>query len=82
LIIFKSNDTIGTPLEEDSMEQPKKVKKWYKSRTIIVNAVAAGLGALEMSNPGGIPTLGPALVVALPVINAILRAITTQPLSK
>jgi hypothetical protein len=64
------------------MEQSQKVKKWYKSRTIILNAVAAGLGALEMSSPGSIPNLGPALVIALPVLNAVLRAITNQPLSK
>lgn len=51
-----------------------------KSKTLIVNAIAAGLGALELSSPGSIPHIGPALMVGLPVINAILRVFTSQPI--
>ena len=71
-----------TPLQEEAMETNKKQKKWYKSKTMVFNAIAAGLGALEVSNPGAVPGLGQFLVVALPVVNAILRTITTQPIGK
>jgi len=60
------------------------VKEWYRSRTLIVNIVAAGLVALEASTqilqplvPVNIYAL---LAVGLAVVNAMLRVITTQAL--
>jgi hypothetical protein len=58
------------------------MKPWYRSKTILVNMTAAGLVALE----AGFGLLQPhlpvnfytALAVALPIINAILRVITTE----
>lgn len=52
-------------------------KKLYRSRTMWLQAVVAGLGALETVAPGTIPP-GPALV-AISVVGAVLRAFTTQP---
>lgn len=62
------------------------VKLWWQSRTLIVNALAAALVALE----AGTGLLQPylpvdfftAIAVALPVVNAILRVITTQALGR
>lgn len=56
-------------------------KVWWKSKTLWVNAVAAMLVALE----AGIGVLQPMLsvnfyivmAVGLPVVNAVLRVITT-----
>ena len=61
-------------------------KPWYKSKTIILNAVAAGLVALEAGTGMMQPYL-PAnfyaiVAVGLPVLNAILRVITTQGIGK
>lgn len=61
-------------------------KAWWKSRTIRLNAIAAGLVALE----AGTGLLQPhlpinfytALAVGLPVLNAMLRVITSQPLCR
>jgi hypothetical protein len=58
------------------------MKPWYRSKTILVNMTAAGLVALE----AGFGLLQPhlpvnfytALAVALPIINAMLRVITTE----
>lgn len=58
------------------------MKKWYKSRTIILNAIVAALVTLE----AGTNLLQPFLsanfytivAVGLPILNAILRVITTQ----
>lgn len=60
------------------------MKPWWRSRTLIVNAAAAGLLALE-AGTGVLQPLLPvnlyvALAVALPVVNAILRVVTTQGL--
>ena len=59
------------------------MKKWYKSKTLIVNAVVAGLVALEAVTGFLKPYVGDAfytiIAVALPVINAMLRVITTEP---
>lgn len=60
-------------------------KSWWKSRTIRVNALAAGLVALE----AGTGLLQPILpvnfyavvAVVLPVVNAVLRVITKQALT-
>ena len=59
-------------------------KCWWKSKTIILNAVAAGLVALE-AGTGMLQPYLPAnfytiMAVGLPVLNAILRVITTQPI--
>lgn len=56
-------------------------KPWYQSKTIIVNAAAAALVALEAGS-GLLQPLLPvnlytAIAVGLPVINAILRVVTT-----
>lgn len=67
---------------DQTNKERRQAKKWYKSKTMVFNAVMAGLGALEVSSPGAIPGLGQALVVALPVVNAVLRTITTQPVGK
>ena len=61
-------------------------KPWYKSKTLILNAVAAGLVALEAGTGMMQPYL-PAnfyaiVAVGLPVLNAILRIITTQGIGK
>ena len=61
-------------------------KPWYKSKTLILNAVAAGLVALEAGTGMMQPYL-PAnfyaiVAVGLPVLNAILRVITTQGIGK
>lgn len=59
-------------------------KCWWRSRTLWVNALAAGLLALEAST-GLLQPLVPvnlysAIAVALPVVNAVLRVVTTQGL--
>ncbi len=60
------------------------MKPWYKSRTLIVNAAVAALAAFELVSGLLQPFLPvnvfTAVAVGLPVINAILRVITTQPL--
>ncbi|MDI3260077.1 MAG: hypothetical protein QJR02_10315 [Sinobacteraceae bacterium] len=59
-------------------------KAWYKSRTLWLNAVALVLAAAA-DNWSALQSVLPAhwyawLAFALPVANAILRTITTQPL--
>lgn len=59
-------------------------KPWWKSKTLIVNAAAAALIAAEAN----LQIIQPLLPVnfyalaaaALPVVNAILRVVTTQGL--
>lgn len=61
-------------------------KIWWRSRTLQVNALAAGLVALE----AGTGLLQPLVrerfyvmvAVGLPVINAMLRVVTTQALTR
>jgi hypothetical protein len=60
------------------------MKPWYQSKTIIVNAVAAALVALEATS-GLLQPMLPvdfytAFAVALPIVNAVLRVVTTQAL--
>jgi hypothetical protein len=59
-------------------------KPWYQSKTLIINAMAAALVALEANSGMLQPHLSvdfyTALAVALPIINAALRVITTQGL--
>lgn len=57
-------------------------KPWWQSRTLWLNAVAAGLVALEAST-GLLQPLLPvnlytAVAVALPVVNAMLRTVTSK----
>ena len=62
------------------------MKVWYKSKTLIVNSAVAALVALE----AGTGLLKPYLhedfyvivAVALPIINAMLRVITTEGVSR
>lgn len=65
------------------MSQPKK--PWWKSRTLWVNTAAAALVALE-ANTGLLQPLLPvnlytAIAIALPVVNAALRIVTSQGVS-
>lgn len=61
-------------------------KPWWKSRMLQVNALAAGLVALEAGTGLLQPVLPvnfyTAVAVALPVINAVLRVVTTQALTR
>jgi len=58
------------------------MKPWYLSKTLIVNALAAGLMAFEavtgLLQPHLPANLYVLLAVGLPVINAVLRVVTTQ----
>jgi hypothetical protein len=61
------------------------VKPWYQSKTIIVNVIVAALVALEAGTgllqpylPGNFYAI---IAVGLPVINAMLRVITTTALT-
>lgn len=62
------------------------MKVWYKSKTLIVNACVAALVALE----AGTGLLKPYLhddfyvivAVGLPIINAMLRVITSEGISR
>lgn len=69
--------------QNQPVQQPKP---WYQSRVIILNAVAAALTALEASTGVLKPVLGDGfyvlMAVGLPVLNAALRAVTSQPLGK
>jgi hypothetical protein len=60
------------------------VKPWYRSKTIIVNALVAALVALEAVSGLLQPHLPlnfyTAIAVGLPVINAVLRVITSEGL--
>lgn len=60
-------------------------KPWWRSKTIIVNALVAALAVLEVKT-GLLQPLLPvnfytALAVGLPMINAVLRIVTTQALA-
>lgn len=60
-------------------------KPWWKSRTLWVNTAAAALVALE-ANTGLLQPLLPvnlytAIAIALPVLNAALRIVTSQGVS-
>ena len=61
------------------------MKPWYTSKTIIVNAIVAALVALE-AGTGLLQAYLPAnfytiIAVGLPVVNAVLRVITTTALT-
>lgn len=61
-------------------------KPWWKSKTLLVNAAVAALVALETNTNLLQPYLPvnfyTALAVGLPIVNAVLRIVTTQGLSK
>ena len=63
-----------------------RMKPWYKSKTIIFNAVVAALAALEGVTGLLAPYTGPnfyaALCVVLPIGNAVLRVISNTTLTK
>lgn len=58
-------------------------KPWWTSKTLRLNALAAGLVALEAGTGALQPHLPVdfyvALSVGLPILNAMLRVVTTQP---
>lgn len=61
------------------------MKTWYQSKTLWVNAIVAALAALE-AGTGVLQPFLPAnfyaiVAVGLPVVNAILRIVTTQGLA-
>lgn len=61
-----------------------KAKPWWHSKTLWLNAIAGALVALE-AGTGTLQPLLPvnlyaALAVGLPIINAVLRILTTQAL--
>lgn len=69
-------------LEGEGHVHTATCKHWWHSRTILVNVLAAGLLALEAST-GLLQPLLPvnlytAIAVGLPVINAMLRIVTSQ----
>lgn len=60
------------------------MKKWYQSKTLWVNAIAAMLVALE-AGTGLLQPLLPmdlytSLAVGLPIVNALLRVVTSEAL--
>lgn len=61
------------------------MKKWYRSKTIIFNAVVAALAALECVTGFLEPYVGhtfyAGLCVVLPIGNAMLRVVTSKQLS-
>lgn len=61
------------------------MKPWYTSKTLWVNAIVAALAALE-AGTGILQPFLPAnfyaiVAVGLPVVNAVLRIVTTQGLA-
>lgn len=58
------------------------MKLWWQSKTLWFNAICAALATLEASTDLLKPYVGNglyvALAVALPVVNAALRVLTTQ----
>lgn len=61
-------------------------KCWWHSKTLWINAAAAALVAFEAAS-GLLQPLLPvnlytAIAVALPVVNAVLRVVTTQGLTR
>lgn len=60
-------------------------KRWWRSRTLQVNAAVAALVALE-AGTGLLQPLLPvniytAVAVGLPIVNAVLRVVTSQGLT-
>lgn len=62
------------------------MKPWWQSKTLWVNAITAALAALEIST-GVLQSVLPVniyavIAVSLPVVNAILRVVTSQGLTR
>jgi hypothetical protein len=61
-------------------------KQWWKSKTLQVNILAAALVALEsgtgMLQPHLPVNFYTALAVGLPIVNSMLRVITTKGLTR
>jgi len=62
------------------------MKPWWQSKTLWVNAIVAGLVALEANTtllqpylPAHFYTL---VAVGLPIVNAVLRIVTSQGLTR
>ena len=60
------------------------MKPWHQSKTLWVNSIVAALAALEATTGLLQPYLPErwyvAVAVGLPIINVVLRVITTQPI--
>lgn len=60
-------------------------KRWWRSRTLQVNALVAALVALEagtgLLQPHLPVNIYTAVAVGLPIINAVLRVVTSQGLT-
>lgn len=60
------------------------MKPWYKSKTLIVNAIAAALLALEagtgLIQPHMQADFYAAFALGLTMVNAVLRVITSKPI--
>lgn len=69
-----------TAAAPDQVEADRKC--WSRSKTLWINAAAAGMVAFEAASgllqPHLPVNLYTAVAVALPVINAVLRVLTTQ----
>lgn len=80
---MNQNDrTANQPADYVVGPAPAPEKHFLESRTLWVNALAAGLVVLEASTgmlqPHLPVNLYAALAVALPVVNAMLRVVTNQ----
>lgn len=62
------------------------MKKWYLSKTVILNLLIAVVGVLETQIQLLQPFVGQggyaALLILIPIVNIVLRTITTQALTK
>lgn len=65
---------------------PSRGKPWWKSKTLWVNAAVLGLAAVEANLRLLEPAIGVdiyrLLAFALPVVNAMLRFVTTEGLAR
>ena len=64
----------------------RKGKRWFTSKTLIVNALAAALLALEgvtgILQPYMSVNFYVALAVSLPLINSVLRVVTNEGIER
>ena len=67
-----SGDGVKTP-------DRRKGKKWYKSRTLWINAIGGALGAAEVAGRGAV---SPELYLGMVVLNGLLRGVTQNKLEK
>ncbi len=64
----------------------RKLKRWYRSRTVWVNAITALISALGLVAASDLLKAHPDVVVAItgliiPALNVALRWLTTEPIS-